>query len=213
MKIFRGILAVVLFVLYALLVHHVNATGQISSLGAALALFPIFLMLLAYASKSHSLKGLILILASIAAAWALWPFIMRNTSYIFWLLDVGLMTVLLITFARTLKPGRKPLCVSFAEIINQGPLPPAHEIYARRVTIAWVLFFAMIIVVSTGLFFFAPLATWSIFVNFVTLPLVGLMFVAEYLVRRQVLTNLPEGTVLDAVRTYMHHQSSTRSAK
>jgi uncharacterized membrane protein len=199
MKIIRGILAVVVFVLYALLVHHINATGQVSSLGATLALLPIFLIVLAFAFKSHPLKGITLLSISSAIAWNLWPFIMRNTSYIFWLLDVGLMAVLLMTFARTLKPGRKPLCVGFAEIMNQGPLPAAHEIYARRVTIAWVLFFA-------------PLTIWSIFVNFVTLPLVGLMFVAEYLVRRRVLTNLPEGNVLDAVRTYMQH-SSTHSAK
>jgi uncharacterized membrane protein len=212
MKIIRGILAVVVFVLYALLVHHINATGQVSSLGATLALLPIFLIVLAFAFKSHPLKGITLLSISSAIAWSLWPFIMRNTSYIFWLLDVGLMAVLLITFARTLKPGRKPLCVGFAEIINHGPLPAAHEIYARRVTIAWVLFFATIILISTGLFFFSPLTIWSIFVNFVTLPLVGLMFVAEYLVRRRVLTNLPEGNVLDAVRTYMQH-SSTHSAK
>jgi hypothetical protein len=34
------------------------------------------------------------------------------------------------------------------------------------------------------------------------------MFVVEYLVRRQVLTGLPEGNVLDAVRTYMNKSSA-----
>jgi uncharacterized membrane protein len=83
-----------------------------------------------------------------------------------------------------------------------------HAVYARNVTIAWVLFFAMIIVISTSLFFLTSLTTWSIFVNFFTLPLVGLMFVVEYLVRRQMLTDLPEGNVLDAVRTYMNRSSA-----
>lgn len=208
MKIFRGILAVILFIVYALLVHHVNTTGQVSSLGAALAFIPIFLIVSAFAFKSHVLIGMASLALSSIGAWVLWPYIMQNTRYIFWLLDVGLMLVLLITFARTLKAGRKPLCVTFAEIINQGSLPIAHEIYARRVTVAWVLFFAMIIFISTVLFFMAPLVIWSAFVNFVTLPLVGLMFVGEYLVRRQLLTNLPKGNVLDAIRTYMQHSSS-----
>jgi len=52
------------------------------------------------------------------------------------------------------------------------------------------------------LFFLASQTTWSIFVNFVTLPLVALMFIVEYLVRRRVLSNLPEGSVMDAVRAY-----------
>ena len=114
------------------------------------------------------------------------------------------MLLLLTTFARTLLPGRKPLCVHFAEIINGGDLPIAHECYAYKVTIAWVIFFAVIILASTVLFFFAPLATWSFFVNFLTLPLVALMFIAEFLVRRQVLTDLPAGNVLDAVRAYLN---------
>lgn len=208
MRLVRGIIAVTLFIIYALLVHHVNATGQVSSMGGALALIPIFLIVLTLAIRSHIVIAIASLAALSALAWMLWPLIMQSTSYIFWLLDIGLMMVLLMTFARTLKSGRKPLCVTFAEIINQGPLPVAHEIYARRVTVAWVVFFAMIIVISTGLFFLAPLTIWSAFVNFVTLPLVGLMFVAEYLVRRQVLTDLPEGNVMDAIRTYMQHSSS-----
>ncbi|PPC95181.1 MAG: hypothetical protein CTY33_00010 [Methylotenera sp.] len=210
MKTVRGLAIAVLLIVYTLLVHHVNATGQVSVLGAVLALFPFFLIAISVTLKTGShLKGLALLLITCIAASFLWPFIMRNTRYIFWLQDIGLMSVLLLTFARTLQSGHKPLCVQFAEIINKGELPLDHAVYARNVTIAWVIFFAMIIVISTLLFFYAPLTTWSIFVNFVTLPLVALMFVVEYLVRRQMLTDLPEGNVLDAVRTYMN-KSSTR---
>lgn len=208
MKIIRGIVAAIVFLVYTLLVHHVNATGQVSSLGAGLALLPIFSIVLAIAYKSHPAKALLLVSGSALAGWWLWAFIMQNSRYIFWLLDIGLMAVLLLTFARTLARGHTPLCVKFAEIINQGPLPLAHEVYARQVTIAWVIFFGMIIVVSTVLFFLAPLSVWSFFVNFLTLPLVGLMFVVEYLVRRRLLDDLPAGNVLDAIRTYMQHSSA-----
>lgn len=208
MKTLRGLAIAVLLIGYALLVHHVNATGQVSALGATLALLPFFAIALSITlKKGLHLFGLALLLTITIAAIFLWPMIMRNTRYIFWLQDIGLMTVLLTTFARTLQAGHKPLCVKFAEIIHQGELPLEHAIYARRVTIAWVMFFAMIIVISTVLFFFTSLTTWSIFVNFFTLPLVALMFVAEYLVRRRTLTNLPEGSVLDAVRTYMNNSS------
>ncbi len=208
MKTLRGIVIAVFLIGYTLLVHHVNATEQVSALGAVLALLPFCVIALSVTlKKGYLLAGLALLAIICVAAFFMWPLIMDNSRYIFWMLDIGFMAILFMTFARTLQAGRKPLCVKFAEIINQGELPIAHAIYARNVTIAWAIFFAVIIVISTLLFFFTPLNTWSIFVNFFTLPLVGLMFVVEYLFRRQVLTNLPEGNVLDAVRTYMNNSS------
>jgi len=67
-----------------------------------------------------------------------------------------------------------------------------------------VVFFAMIILASTLLFFLAPLVIWSFFVNFLTLPLVALMFIGEFLLRRRLLTDLPSGHVLDAVHAYLN---------
>jgi uncharacterized membrane protein len=64
------------------------------------------------------------------------------------------------------------------------------------------LFFAAMALVSTLLFFLAPLTAWSIFDNFLTLPLVGLMFIAEYRVRRQALPDMEHSHILDSVRAF-----------
>jgi uncharacterized membrane protein len=210
-KIARGLGVMAIIVIYALLVHHVNITGQSSTLGAALALIPIFMVVMAFSLKTKSrFIGISVLLIFIIASWLLWPFVKQHTGFVFWLLDIGLMLALLMTFAQTLFAGRKPLCVFFAEIINGGTLPPDHEIYARNVTVAWVVFFAVIIVISTVLFFMAPLAIWSFFVNFLTLPLVALMFAGEYLVRRYVLSDLPTGDVLAAVRVYIQNSKHAK---
>lgn len=207
-KVARSIGVAAIFVIYALLVHHVNSSqagdNQASLLGAVLALIPLFLIVITYALKSKStITGVGVIAVFSVTAWFLWPLIQLHTGFIFWLLDIGLMLALLITFGRTLLSDRKPLCVFFAEIINGGVLPADHEIYARNVTVAWVIFFAMIIIVSTLLFFLAPLTVWSFFVNFLTIPLVALMFAGEFFVRKRLLTNLPKSNVMDAVRAYM----------
>lgn len=205
----RGIGIVLIIVIYATLVHHVNTSGQPSMLGALLALAPLLLITLTFALRVASkLLGMSLTLLFLVASWLVLPLIQQHTASIFWLLDIGLMLVLLATFARTLSPGRKALCVHFAELINGGTLPIAHARYAYKVTIAWVIFFAMMILASSLLFFLAPLANWSFFVNFLTLPLVALMFIAEFMVRRQVLTDLPKGNVLDAVRAYLNSKSA-----
>ncbi len=205
LKVMRGIGLVLIIVTYAVLVHHVNTSGQASRLGAVLALAPLLLITATFACRlTPKLLGISLIVLFLISSWVTLPLIEQHTAVIFWLQDIGLMLLLLVTFGRTLLPGHKPLCVHFAEIINGGTLTLDHERYAYKVTIAWVLFFAAIILTSTVLFYFAPLATWSFFVNFLTLPLVALMFIIEFLVRRQVLTNLPDTNVLDAVRAYLN---------
>lgn len=203
-KIARGLGITIIIVTYALLVHHVNSSGQYSSVGAVLALIPIFLLVMTYTFKTASrLISVMTLLILCFASWLLWSLIKQHTGLIFWMLDIGLMLALSITFGQTLLKGRKPLCVHFAEMINGGTLPPDHERYARKVTLAWVLFFAGIIIISTLLFFLAPLSVWSFFVNFLTLPLVALMFVAEFIVRRCLLSDLPTGNVMDAVHAYL----------
>ena len=49
---------------------------------------------------------------------------------------------------------------------------------------------------------FTPLRIWSLFANFCVLPVIGLMFVAEYAVRRRVLPQVPRRGILAAVRVY-----------
>lgn len=205
MKITHGLSVMVMIVTYAVLVHHVNASGEASTLGAMLALVPIFLLIITVAVKATSrVAGVGLLLFSGIASWLVWPLIKQYTGFVFWIQDIGLLLVLLITFGWTLQKGRKPLCVHFAEMINNGALPVEHERYAHKVTVAWVVFFTMMMMTSTLLFFMAPLATWSIFVNFLTLPLVALMFIVEFMVRRRVLADLPTGHILDAVRAYLN---------
>ena len=83
-----------------------------------------------------------------------------------------------------------------------APLTSQHEAYARNVTIAWATFFAAMSLVSTLLFFLAPITVWSLFANFLSMPLVALMFIAEYWVRRRVLPDIESTHILDAIRAF-----------
>lgn len=202
-RIARGLGIAILVITYPLLAHYTNRSGQHGNLGALLAITPVVLIALVLAWRSPrrlQMLSLVLLLLCIAL-WVLWPALEQHFGVVYWLQNAGVMLVLCIVFGRTLLAGQKPLCIRFAEMVHP-PLTLRHEIYARQVTIAWTLFFAAMVLISTLLFFLAPLATWSVFANFMTLPLVGLMFVAEYLVRRRVLPNLPNSHILDAVRAF-----------
>lgn len=211
MRIARGLGFIAMIVTYAVLVHHVNTSGQASNIGGILALLPMFLLVITLVLKTSSrVVGISLLLIFCIVSWLAWSLVRQHTGLIFWMQDIGLMSGLLVTFGWTLQRDHKPLCVHFAEMINGGVLPAEHERYAHKVTVAWVVFFAMMIIVSTLLFFLAPLAMWSFFVNFLTLPLVALMFVVEFIVRRRVLTDLPTGHILDAVRAYLNNPARTQ---
>ncbi len=91
----------------------------------------------------------------------------------------GLLTV----FALTLLPGETPLATRFARRLDPG-FHGGMEGYTRAVTLAWCLFFAGQILASALLLLLAPVRVWSWFINVLDLPLVALMFGAEYAVRR-----------------------------
>jgi len=93
-----------------------------------------------------------------------------------------LQSVLLALFAVSLQAGRTPLVTGFARRLNPA-FRRGMESYTRTVTIAWCLFFAGQLVVSMVLLVLAPDA-WRLFVTALSLPLVALMALAEYGVRR-----------------------------
>ena len=202
---FLGVAAVVIG--YAVLANYTNQSAAASTLGALVALAPIALTTLVLAWRSAQRKIMLGLLALAGASlWLVWPMLKQHFGWIYWLEHESVQWLLLIAFGRTLLADRKPLCSQFAEIVH-GPLLPRHARYARQVTIAWTIFFAGMILISTVLFFMQPVAIWSIFANFVFLPLVALMFIVEYLVRKLLLPDLAEARIMDAVRAFMQHSA------
>lgn len=108
---------------------------------------------------------------------------------------------LLLTFGLTLRPGREPLITAMARRLH-GAIPDELVVYTRRVTIAWCCFFAAQLTASITLFLFAPLVIWSFFVNVLDIPMVVVVFSAEYLCRLHCLRNPPRHSlamILDMV--------------
>jgi len=102
----------------------------------------------------------------------------------------GIYASVLAGFALTLRPGHTPLITAMARRMH-GPLSAEMLSYTRKVTIAWVLFFVVQLSISVGLFCFGSLVAWSFFVNIMDIPLVALMFAAEYAIRLRVLRDPP----------------------
>lgn len=209
-RILRWLGIAALVIGYPLLAHYTNNPAHSGSLGALVAVAPVVLiaLVLAWNSPQRSVMLGVLMLSCVAL-WAGWSALELHFGLVYWLQHVGMQLILFMTFGRTLIAGRQPLCTRFAEAVH-APLTPQHELYARQVTVAWTLFFAAMALTSTLLFFLAPLASWSIFANFLTLPLVTSMFIAEYRVRKWVLPDIQNAHILDAVRAFRNTPARPR---
>src|SRR5580698_6140717 len=194
---------VILFVVaYAALSHYGNSMAKTHDLGVGLAVGPVLTVgLLLLWRWTH--WGVALLAAAAAAALLrqFWPVLERSFAWVYLIQEGGFYSLMAASFGQSLLGDRVALCTQLADKIH-GPLTPQEVIYTRRVTAAWALFFILIVAVTMGLFLFAPLRIWSLFANFCVLPLIGLMFVAEYAVRKRALPQVRRGGILAAVRVY-----------
>jgi uncharacterized membrane protein len=191
---------------YAGLSHYCNTVEGAHALGAALAIAPalmagvLLLRRWARALIAPALAALALLL------FTCWPLLERKFYWMCLLQDCALYGLLAVSFAGSLRPGATALCTELADKLH-GPLTPREVRYSRRITAAWALFFAAVVAVTVLLFAAAPLRVWSLFANFCILPLVALMFIAEYAVRRRVLPQAERGGILATVRTFLSGSS------
>jgi uncharacterized membrane protein len=193
---------IVILVAYAGLSHYANSAAKNHDLAVAVTLIPVLAVGLTFLWRWTSAWFALPATAAVALALHLcWPMLAGNFPVIYLLQEVGLYGVLALSFGRTLFGQRVALCTQLADRVH-GPLSPLEVRYTRRVTGAWTLFFASIAAATLALYAFAPLRIWSLFANFCVIPLVGLMFAAEYAVRHRVLPHGPRQGILAAVRVY-----------
>jgi uncharacterized membrane protein len=191
--------------------HYAAATPGMGGLGLALVLAPVLAAALGAALRSPRRAMWLALWATVCATlWAAREPLARHFEWGAWLEHASFNLAMAFMFGRTLVEARTPLCTQFATMM-QGSLSPEVARYTRTITAAWALFFVAMASVSTLLFAMASPLTWSTFANYLALPLVGLMFVAEYACRRIALPDMEPSSIMDAVRAYTQSMQMRRS--
>jgi len=202
----RWIVIAVGVIAYSMLAHYSGATSAATTfpaMGVAVSLAPSLVILLLLAWRSPRRWAMLLLCTGVGVLlWGFWGALERNFSWVYFLQHAGTNVMLATVFGVTLARGRQPICTRFAEVVHGG-LTCELVRYTRQVTLAWTLFFLTVCLASTLLFLFAPIEVWSVFANFLTLPLVLLMFAAEYLVRLRTLPQLEKHSIMDGILAYL----------
>jgi len=190
---------------YPVLAHYSAATSAattLPSLGVAVSLAPSLAILLWLAWRSPMRPAMLLLCAVVGGLlWEFWGVLERNFSWVYFLQHAGTNVMLAAVFGVTLGRGRQALCTRFAEVVH-GSLAPEEVRYSRQVTLAWMLFFLAISLISSVLFFFVSIEVWSVFANFLSFPLILLMFAAEYGIRRRKLPHQKKHSIMDGMLAY-----------
>jgi uncharacterized membrane protein len=190
---------------YPVLAHYSAATSAATtfpSLGVAVSLAPSLAILLWLTWRSPMRPAMVLLCAVVGGLlWGFWGVLERNFNWVYFLQHAGTYAMLAAVFGVTLARGRQALCTRFAEMVH-GSLSPEEVRYSRQVTLAWTLFLLAISLVSGALFLFAGIEVWSVFANFLSFPLILLMFVVEFQIRRHKLPHQKKHSIMDGVRAY-----------
>ncbi len=198
----RGAAAFAAVAGYQAAAHYAAATPGAHGLGLALALVPPLAIALAGAARSARRAWLLPLWVLVCAAlWLGRAPLARHFAWGLYVEHLSFNLAMALLFGRTLAAGQVPLCTRFATTIH-GALTPAVTRYTRRITAAWTVFFAAIAGMSTLLFATSSTVDWSTFANYLALPLVAVMFVAEHACRRFALPGEARAGMLDAIRAY-----------
>lgn len=196
--------AIVIMVVAWATLAHIGSTGDgPPNLAAALAATPLVAIVIILLWRTGNLLWPIaggLAVLALAAWW--WPVLRENVALLYFIQHVGTNLALGALFGRSLVTGREALVTQFSRMAHNGQLSPSRTRYTRQVTVAWTAFFVTMAALSTALFVAAPPAVWSLFANLLTLPLLGLMFAAEHLVRLRVLPPEDRPSIADTIRGY-----------
>jgi uncharacterized membrane protein len=198
----RGAAVVAAITLYQLGAHYAASTPGAHGFGLALVIVPLLLAALSAAVRSAYRAWLLPVwIIACVALWMVRAPLAHHFGLGLYLENLSFNLALAWMFGRTLQSDREPLCTRLATMVH-GPLTRPVARYTRQVTLAWTLFFVCIAGVSTLLFATAPISSWSTFANFISLPLVAVMFIVEYACRRLALPGMRRSSPLDAIRAY-----------
>jgi uncharacterized membrane protein len=169
-----------------------------------MGLMPLAAIALVVAWKSRR-RALYLLLCAAGLGAVVWYFdaLRDHIAWLYFVQHAGAMTLLGITFGRTLTDDHsKALCSRIAIGILRTPLNADYLNYTWKVTLAWTIYFFVSAVLSVLLFFLAPIGIWSLFATILTPLFLGLMFAGEYLIRQRALPGQVHFSIVKTIQAY-----------
>jgi uncharacterized membrane protein len=204
------VLAVAGIVGYPILIHLGFTGGAADPARTVLLMAPMAALGCWLLARSRNRMLWLLVAAGAAGAtWLLARGTGLGTTLLYGVPHAAAYLFMLGLFGRTLLPGREAIITRIARHARGGTLPPVMERYTRKLTAAWCVFFTAQLAGSALLLAFGSLESWSLFINVLSFPLVGLMFAGDYLYRVIRYRHLPQSSIATAIQAYAKDRASS----
>lgn len=181
--------------------HWLMTAAPHSPWNLVLAVAPLALLLLYAWQRGQRGPGLVAAPALVLLAWLAWRGGGLAAGLLHLAPHLAVYAVLATVFALTLRRGREPLVTALVRRVH-GHLTPGMAAYSRKVTVAWAICFAAIVLISMALFVLAPFELWAAFANFGTLLAMALLFLGEYALRYRLHPEFERASFGAALRAY-----------
>ena len=204
----RALATAALLLAYPVVSYRTNTARHLDPLGALFAFAPLLVLTLTAAWTARPRRLWLALWGG--AGLALWhyrAFMAVHYSWAYLAEDVGVMALLCGLFLRSLRPSCTPL-ISRLSWLMRGSLSPSLAHYTRRVTQLWAGLFGAMAILSVLLFFAAGVRVWAFYASVLTWPIMILVFIAEYLVRRVVVPREERAGFLQVILASRRHWRS-----
>jgi uncharacterized membrane protein len=192
-------------VAYVVASHWLMTTARHSPWNLVLVVAPPLALLLLYArQRGQQGPGIVAGLALVLPAWLAWRDGGRAAGLLHLAPHLAVYAVLATVFTLSLRRGREPLVTALVRRVH-GHLTPGMAAYSRRVTVAWAICFAAIVLISIALFALAPFELWAAFANFGAVLAMALLFLGEYALRYRLHPEFERASLGAALRAYARH--------
>ena len=186
---------------YPFLIHYWVVSEQYLQAGWYI-IFVTLILTIQNLYQGYKFLALGLGLLSLGIAITLW----FNNQLIIFLPPILIPLTLAYIFGKTLLGNQLAFITIMAQKIRKVPLIEREIKYTRTVTYAWVMFFIVIAIEALYFALFSDTTTWSYVTNFLNYILIVAFFIAEYVVRRIVLSEIEHPSFIGFIKQLIYVQ-------
>jgi uncharacterized membrane protein len=198
---------------YPIVSHLLLISAQWPQTTLFVGVLPFALLPLGLFKSSQVVLALLVAAGMFALLAIFWTTLLQRQEWLYLIQNIGMQGLMAWVFGHTLFGPHEDLCTLLARRLHHSDFTPVIARYTRKVTWAWTGFFLAMILISVLLFAAASLEVWSFFNNVLYLPLLAMMFIVEYAVRRYCLRGVHHLSILKGIAVYWEKSTPSTDEK
>lgn len=200
----KAVLALLALALYCTIAHLITLSADGSALSYVFVFaFPAVVLVGLWLGQGPGMRWPLLIGAmALVGLWFWLDLPSLTPPQVLLMQHVGTHVALGLVFGLSALAGREALVTRMARLFHGGQVTEEMVAYSRQVNHVWTLYFGLMATVSLVLYLSGQAFWWSILSNFLTMPIVVLIFMIELAVRRKRLPNQRHASIRESIQAY-----------